>query len=166
MAVVIRTQHQMKVADEVFLVVATLHHQNPEKEEFTVQEILSEAERLKFDGEIRPGFQVHVRQHCVANLKPNPGDYRMVFATGKSSRRLLKKSDEIHPQRKGKMFPELKDVDPMYFGLITWAKQRYEASGEESELFADFLALHGSSKGLWKDEPADEYIARLRGDWD
>ncbi len=166
MAIALKKEYSLKLADEVFLVVATLHQENLEKDDFTVQEIMDKANELRLNGTIRAGFVTHVRMHCVANMAPNPGDYRMLFASGKSRRRLLMKPDQTNRQRNGKIFPDLRELDPKYFALVTWARERYEASGENENKFAELLALAGSGKEIWADEHADEYIDRLRSDWD
>ena len=162
----VRKVHTLKVADEVFLVVAILHKENPDQVDFSVQEILDKADLLLLSGKIRPGIQIHVRQHCVANKAPNPGNYRMLFETGKSRRRLILKSDPVHIQRSGKIFPDLKDVAPEFIPLIEWAMHRYDSSDERESFYDKLLALVGSGKHIWADEHADEYVARLRSDWD
>ncbi len=166
MAIALKKGFSLKLADEVFLVVATLHQENPDAEDFSVKQIMDRANELRLNGEVRPGFITHVRMHCVANLAPNPGEYRMLYASGKSRRRLLMKTDVANRQRNGKVFPELRDLDPRYFNLVSWARGRYEASPEPPSFLDQLLALRGSGKELWADEHADEYVARLRSDWD
>ena len=166
MAVALKKDFSLKLADEVFLVVATLHQENPDAEDFSVQEIMQKAEELNLNGNVRPGFITHVRQHCVANKPARPGDYRMLFATGRGRRRLLRSSDRYDRSRQGKMFPEVQDVGMAFFTLIAWARVRYDKSGERKHKFAELLALAGSGKELWADEHADEYVARLRSNWD
>ena len=61
-----------KVADEVWIAVALLHRENPKREDFTVTEIVERARREKIAGGLRPGFQVHVYLHCVANRPAQP----------------------------------------------------------------------------------------------
>ena len=81
----------LKVADEVWIATALLHRENPKREDFSVAEIVSRARRENTSGEIRPGVQVHAYLHCVANRPPKPGRYRILYATGKSTRRLFGK---------------------------------------------------------------------------
>ena len=73
-----------KVADEVWIAVALLHRENPKREDFTITEIVERARREKITGDLRPGVQVHVYLHCVADRLPNPGCYRMLYATAKN----------------------------------------------------------------------------------
>jgi hypothetical protein len=165
MAVALKKEFSLKLADEVFLVVATLHQENPDAEDFTVQEILAKANELRLNGDVRPGFVTHVRQHCVANKAPNPGEYRMLYATGRARRRLMRSSDVWDRNRQGRMFPEIQDIGPQYFTLVAWARVRYNSYGP-SNVYDALLALVGSGKRLWADESPDEYVARLRSDWD
>ena len=73
-----------KVADQVWIILALLHRENPKREDFTVTEIVERARQEKISGELRPSVQVHAYLHCVANRPPNPGRYRMLYATGKT----------------------------------------------------------------------------------
>lgn len=136
-------------AVEVFLATALLHREKPERNEFTIQEIVNRAARENITGEMRSGVNVHASQHCVANRAPNPAKHRMLFATGKHTRRLLLPGDEMHPGRTGKIFPDADEVPEEYLPLLGWAKQRYE------------LGLAAASK--WPLDP-DERIRQLRDD--
>jgi hypothetical protein len=48
------------------------------------------------------------------------------------------------------------------------ASESEEVLAREAELFRSdpLLALYGSGKAIWAHEHADEYVARLRKDWD
>lgn len=113
-------------AVEVFLATALLHREQPERSDFTIQEIVNRAGKDNIAGEMRSGVHVHASQHCVANRAPNPAKHRMLFATGKHTRRLLLPGDEIHPGRTGKIFPDADDVPEKYLPLLEWAKERYK----------------------------------------
>lgn len=113
-------------AVEVFLATALLHREKPERSEFTIQEIVNRAGKENITGEMRSGVNVHASQHCVANRAPNPAKHRMLFATGKHTRRLLLPGDEIHDGRTGKIFPDASDLPEGYLPLLEWAKQRYK----------------------------------------
>src|ERR1017187_10024598 len=96
---------EIKVADEVFIATALLHKENPDREDFSISEIVTRAAKENLFGELRPGVRVHASLHCVANRAPNPGRYRMLYATGDHTRRLLRSSDNVHPERTGKIWP-------------------------------------------------------------
>src|SRR5215467_8224143 len=112
---------EIKVADETFLAAALLQQEHPERSDFTISEIVERARKENLSGVLRPGVRVHATLHCIANRPPNPGRYRMLYATGEHTRRLLLSSDDVHPSRTGKMFPGPEDVPPQYRELIEWA---------------------------------------------
>ena len=154
----------LKVADEVFLVVAALHRTRPEREDFTVGEIMEQARELNLSGGLRPGVEIHVRQHSVANLPPNPGRYRTLYAVGKR-RRLLAPGDPTHQERDGKIWPELDEIPAEFHDLVHWARQRFGMSIVRAAGLSELIGLRGTGRELWRDEPADAYVQRLRENW-
>ena len=157
----------VKVADEVWIVMALLHHEQPGKADFTIDEIMERAEREKLTGKLRPGVYAHIVQHCVANRPPNSGRYRMLFETGPGRRRLFQPGDSYHPQRDGsKTTPEPEDLPEKYRGLITWYKDWNQCTLEDRIKNDPLLALYGSGKDVWADEHADDYVQRLRKGWE
>jgi hypothetical protein len=60
----------------------------------------------------------------------------MLFATGRSTRRLLLPGDEVHPDRTGKIFPEAGELPEEYLPLLAWARERYERSRGETSVSA------------------------------
>ena len=62
-----KTEQQTKVADEVWIATALLHREQPERKDFTIQEIRERVEREAMTETLRPGVYVHIVQHCVAN---------------------------------------------------------------------------------------------------
>ena len=129
MPTVAEPKSQIKVADEVFIASALLHREQPEREDFTIREIVERAAKENLYGDLRPGVHVHASLHCVANKAPNPGRYRMLYATGTHTRRLLRASDDVHQDRSGKIWPDPTDIPGRYHELIEWAKQRYDQDG-------------------------------------
>ena len=158
---------EIKVADEVFIATALLQREYPERSDFTVGEIVERAQQEHLSPVIRPGVRVHASQHCVANRPPNPGRYRMLYATGTGTRRLLNADDDIYPGRDGKIFPSPGEVPTRYKELIDWAKQRYGVEArEKGRKFSGLLALRGAGKKYAGPETPDEYVSRLREGWD
>ena len=158
--------HTIKVADEVWIAVALLHRENPKREDFTVAEIVERARREKISGELRPGVQVHAYLHCVANRPPNPGCYRMLYATGKNTRRLFRETDDFDPKRRrGKVKPEKDDIPVKYQPLLEWygknslGRERVERNRPDPWTF-------GIGKENWVGEDPDEYVSRVRGGWE
>jgi hypothetical protein len=91
----------------------------------------------------------------------------MLYATGKHTRRLLLSSDDVHPERRGKIFPEPEDVPEKYRELIEWAKQRFASKNPERGRHLDgVFQLVGLGKELWRGEDPDEYVRKLREGWE
>ena len=175
-------------AVEVFLATALLHREKPERNDFTIQEIVNRAARENITGEMRSGVNVHASQHCVANRAANPAKHRMLFATGKHTRRLLLPTDEAHPARTGKIFPEAGELPERYLPLLEWAKARYESGGGRTDFRAEnpangrvsqsqepksagrwlesLFELEGLGKEHWKGVDPDEFVRQLREGWE
>jgi hypothetical protein len=154
----------LKVADEVWIATALLHRENPDREDFTVREIIDRLGEERLAGTVRGSVHVHVVQHCVANRAPNPASYRMLFETGPGKRRLYRPIDPHHPERRGRLVPARPDVPTDYQSLLDWYEMRYV--GAVNRRGPDpLLALRGSGRALWANEHADEYVRRLREGW-
>ena len=157
----------VKVADEVWIVVAIMHRERPEAEDFSIEEIMRRAERSGVAGRCRSGVYAHVVQHCVANRPPNSGRYRMLVESGPGRRRLYRLGDSYHPQREGsKTKPESEEIPLKYRGLLAWYDEWNRNSLEDRIKNDPLLALRELSQGLWADEDPDEYVRRLREGWE
>jgi hypothetical protein len=180
---------EVTCAVEVFLATALLHQEQPGRPEFTIQEIVNRAARENVFGELRSGVSVHTSQHCVANKAPNPGKHRMLFATGKHTRRLLLPGDEVHPARTGKIFPDAGEIPEKYLALLDWAKKRYSEGGRvvaigqsgsgpnsagvsitpaktADQWLGSLLEFEGLGKEYWKGVDPDEFVRKLREGWE
>lgn len=176
-------------AAEVFLATALLHREHPQRRDFSIQEIVDRAARENLTGRLRSGINVHTSQHCVANRAPNPAKHRMLFATGKHTRRLLLAGDEVHPRRTGKILPGKGEIPEKYWPLLQWAKKRYEEGGSgavqqpgkkglEQQIdlqqaaetpqrwLESLLEMEGLGKECWKNVDPDEYVRKLREGWE
>lgn len=160
-------QSTIRVSDEVWIGTALLHREHPEREDFTVQEIVQRVAKENAAGGLRPGVSVHTYLHCVANRAPNPSGYRMLYATDKSARRLYRPTDPSHPERRGKMKPRRNQIPENYGYLLDWYEREYCQSnvGREPDL-DPILALRGAGKEIWQGEDPDEYVRRLREGWE
>jgi hypothetical protein len=160
----------VKVADEVWIATVMLHQRYPEREDFSIEEIVEfakSAKELRFMGPLRPGFYVHVVQHCVANRPPSPGRYRMLFETSPGRRRLFRHGDAYHPEREGgKISPNPDDLPEKFRELLAWYRDWCAEAAERALGNDPLLALRGSGKELWADEHADDYVRRLREAWE
>ena len=157
----------IKVADEVWIAAALLHRENSKREDFTVAEIVERARRENISGEARPGVKVHAYLHCVANRPPNPGCHRMLYATGKNTRRLFRETDDFDPKRRrGKVAPQKEDIPPKYRPLLDWYGEKFVGKRKGSKETDPILALRGLGKDIWVGEQPDDYVRRVRGGWE
>ena len=166
------TKPAIKVADEVWLAVAMLHQRHLQSADFSIEEIMEfagTAKELRFMGPLRPGFYVHVVQHCVANRAPSPARYRMLLETAPGRRRLFRPGDPCHPERVGgKSVPKAFDDLPenWFNGVLEWYRKWSQKNTEDQARNDPLLGVYGSGKDLWADEDADDYIRRLREGWE
>lgn len=135
----------LKVADEVWIVTALLHREQPWRPGFRPSEILTRAAQENLTGDFRPGVNVHISLHCIANRAPNPGRYRMLYTLPNGERRLFRRGDDYHPGREGgKIRPEKEDIPRRFHPLVDWYEQEYSPA-----------APHGPSlRGALKPRPA------------
>jgi hypothetical protein len=165
------TKPEIKVADEVWLALAMLHQRSPQSQDFSVEEIMDFAKNtkeLRFMGPLRPGFYVHVIQHCVANRPPSPARYRLLLETGPGRRRLFRLGDPYHVGREGgKSIPKVEELPENWFrGVITWYHHWNDEMRQDRLKNDPLLALRGSGRHIWANEHADDYIRRLREGWE
>ena len=163
----VASRESVKVADEVWIAAALLHRERPDRDDFSIDEIVERARQEGMTEKIRPGVRVHAIQHCVANRPPNPGRYRMLFATGKSTRRLFRPGDLYDPDREGsKSTPLSEEIPEKYRKLLTWYRTEYVMKATESPGHDPLLELQGLGRDLWRSEDPDEYVRRLREGWE
>lgn len=156
----------VKVADQVWVVTALLHREQPDREDFAVDEIMARARREPICRPLRPSFHVHLIQHCVANRPPNPGRWRMLIESGSGRRRLYRPGDPYDPAREGaRALPEVSELPADYQDLVTWYRRVFARPATAEPRDDALLALRGSGRALWADEPADAYVQRLREGW-
>ena len=117
-------------------------------------------------GTLRPGVYVHIVQHCVANRSPNPGRYRMLFATAHKTRRLFRDGDTYDPERAGsKTRPDRNNVPDQYRELIDWYERDFRG-WRDSDNEDPILKLRGLGGELWRGIDPDDYVRRLREGWE
>lgn len=166
MSRVIPAASDIKVAGEVFVATALSIGRIRAAEDFTIAEIVDRAAKENLHGELRLGVRVHASIHCVANLAPSPARYRMLYATGTRTRRLLKAGDDVHPLRTGKIWPEPDSIPAKYRYLIEWAKQRYgNETARRASWIDGILQMRGMGARLRQGEDPDEYVRKLREGW-
>ncbi|WP_433983495.1 hypothetical protein RBB78_20390 [Tunturiibacter empetritectus] len=162
------TKSHVKVADELFLIVALLHQEQPEQKAFTVGQILERAAKEGL-GSAAGSLRAHASQHAAANVDPDSrgGKYRMVFRERDNRIRLLAPSDYVHPDRHQKFYPDLDDIPEKYHALVEWARRRHEKTeGPPARWLEGLHQLKGMGKGIWKGVDADAYVRGLREGWE
>jgi hypothetical protein len=117
---------RIKVVDEAWLGLALLHREHPERDSFTVEEIVDRIAREDLCKPLRPGVYVHISQHSVASKQPHPANYRMMTETERGKRRLFRQGDPVHPHRTGKITPFREDIPEQYWPLIQWYLTEYD----------------------------------------
>jgi len=151
----------MKVADQCWVALARLHRENPGRASFRPTEILR---RVKTDAEgpVRPGIQPHISLHNLANVRPSPAQYRMFLKLPSRELRLFRPGDHAHPERKGKLRPDIADLPAEFHDLVRWYDDEYsrEQSGGPAE--DPVLAMLGVGQKLWAQEDGDTFIRRMR----
>src|SRR5438477_13159671 len=111
---------QVRVADEAWIALALLHHNDLGQESFTAREILDRVKAEKVNTELRPGIQAHIYLHNVANVAPNSARYRMFYREANDTYRLFRPRDDFHPARRGKTKPAREEVPATYHYLLDW----------------------------------------------
>jgi len=156
------SSRQITIADEVWIATALLHSEQPDRADFTVQEIKDRASREGLAPSLRAGVETHIRQHCVANQPRDPNRLRYLYATGRGTRRLYREGDQFHASRAaGRSCPRREDIPERYWGLLDW----YAEDRRSREEVDPILSLRGLGKQIWSDEHPDEYVHRLREGW-
>ena len=149
----------IKVADEVWIATALLHQEFPERRDFSTREIILRLRQESAAPQFRSGVRPHISHHCVANRPPNPGRYRMLFATGKGRRRLFRNGDPYDPDRAGsKTVPAREEIPAHYHALLDWYAMIYCTGDKCGRIEQDpILALRGLGRTIWN-EQADQYV--------
>jgi hypothetical protein len=159
--------NNIAVADEVWIATALLTRELPEREDFSVQEILDRLSRENIYGHVRAGVRAHISAHCCANKPPQPSKIRMLTDTGRDRRRLYRPDDPHHPDRTGPTMPGAEDIPVNYRELIDWWKEKTQAAnGKPESLLEALRKLRDAGPQVWQGVQADEYVAALRKDWE
>ena len=91
----------------------------------------------------------------------------MLYATGKSTRRLFRETDEFDPnRRRGKSVPEKEAIPDKYRPLLDWYNESFVGRRKGSKELDPILALRGLGKEIWVGEKPDDYVKRVRGGWE
>lgn len=151
----------LTVTNAVWVATALLHKKHRERNGFNPEEIVRVVRELNLTEGAEDSVWQHVRQHSVANKKPQPNTVCMLFDPGGGIRRLFRSGDKAHPGRNvNRTHPVWEKLPQQYRELKRWYEEEWNG-GEVNRMNDPLFALIGT----WKDEPADEYVAKLRSDW-
>ncbi|HKR31743.1 MAG TPA: hypothetical protein VJT08_14775 [Terriglobales bacterium] len=138
---------KLKVADAVWIAAALLQRAKGRDADFSLSEILDKAKAEKLEGADRPGMRAHVAAHAVADLPPNPGNYRMLHAAGRGRRRLFRNGDPAHSARTGKTHPNVNEIPDRYRPLIDWYEHDYNRSPPTSNIIQSEATMPLTGRG-------------------
>jgi len=116
----------VKAADQVWIALALLLKEHPERDDFSPEEIKENLLR-EFGLVYAPTtIFTHISKHCVASEPPNPGRYRILTRTSRGRYRLFRPEDYYHPEREaGKTMPSAKEIPAKYLFLLDWFETEY-----------------------------------------
>jgi hypothetical protein len=161
------------IADRIWIATALLHQEFCLRGDFKKDEIRKKLEEEGLaEGIERSTLSAHLDQHCVANVPPSSGKYRMLYETTPGGNlRLFRPGDLTHPARvprrkPSKILPKREEIPPQYWSLLdwyeTWIKQTHVPDSPIRWEDDALIRLIGSGRDIWADEHADEYVERLR----
>jgi len=161
------------VADRIWIATALLHQQFCLRNDFKKDEIRNKMkEEGLSEGVARDTLSAHLDQHCVANVPPSSGKYRMLFETTPGGNlRLFRPGDFTfatrHQKRKpSKIVPKREEIPQQYWQLLdwyeTWSKETHTPDAAINWEDDPLIRLIGSGNHIWADEHADEYVENLR----
>lgn len=119
--------NRMRVADQAWVAIALLHREHPERNDFTLEEIVRRAEQ-EF-GHLQAGVRQHIVSHGVAQNEPRPARLRMFTKTERSKRRLFREADSFNPRRTGRTHPNPNHLEQKYKSLVDWYLYEYAPNG-------------------------------------
>jgi hypothetical protein len=124
----------IKVADEVWIGCALLHKENPQEVAFSSSQIADRVGQENIYGSIRPGIQVHISTHCIANMPAQPNKCRMLYRLPDGRKRLFKATDDYHQSREhGKTMPNKEDIPQKYLYITDWYEREYNQKSKEQD---------------------------------
>jgi hypothetical protein len=165
----------LRIADRIWIATALLHQEFCLRADFTKDEIRRKLELEGLSNGVKNGtLSAHLDQHCVANVPPSSGKYRMLYETTPGGNlRLFRPGDftfhgRIQGRKLAKTVPNQNEIPDKYWQLLdwyeTWSKQNHTPDAPIRWEDDPLIRLIGSGKHIWADEHADEYVHRLRED--
>lgn len=152
----------VKAADQVWIALALLLKEHPERKVFSRQEIMEKV--LQEFGQVHAPATIsaHISGHCVASKPPSPERHRMLTRESRGTYHLFRPGEEIpHPERRdGKIMPSAEEIPSKYLYLLDWYRLAYCAPAIVFGPDALLLRMKPGDSGL-RDVSAnhDRYLA-------
>jgi hypothetical protein len=110
----------------VWIALATLHKENPEKSSFQAKIIASKIKELDIQGASDATVSTHISSHCVANKPAQPDMHRKLIRIRQGWYRLFVDGDDFDESRsKGQIVPLHEMIPKMFHYLIDWYNDEY-----------------------------------------
>jgi hypothetical protein len=160
---------EILLADRIWIAVALLHRELPNREDFSKDEIRRKLQETDLATGTKPGsVSAHLKEHLIANVHTTSTKYIMMYETRPGFLRLFRPGDfvdQCRQSRPAKQVPRKEQLPLEYQSLLdwyeTWSKQH--PSPEKPNWQDDpLIRLIGSGHHIWADEHADEYVENLR----
>ena len=164
---------ELLIADRIWIATALLHKQFCLRNDFTRDEIRQKlVDEGLSQGVERSTVNAHLDQHCVANVPPSSGKYRMLYETTPGGNlRLFRPGDftwasRYQKRKPSKSVPIREEIPQQYWPLLDWYDDwcsQFNSPHTPIKWEDDpLIRLIGSGKHIWADEHADEYVENLR----
>lgn len=111
----------------VWIALAQLHKDNPDRVAFRVREIVDAVKRLHLQGNVtEETVRTHISSHCVANKPPRPDTHRKLVKLSQGMYRLYVDGDYFDERRSSGQTVPLPDMIPQGFHhLLDWYYNEY-----------------------------------------
>jgi hypothetical protein len=157
-------ERYLLLSDVCWVALALLHRENRDQPSFTARQIIDRIRKEQILSFAKSSVQAHIYQHCVANVEPSTGTYRMLTRLPNSTFRLFRPGDYSHPERKGKTRPNRADLPKKYHFLLDWYESTWIKIRQKQN--DPVLELLGAGKEIWRSVDSDGYVKELREGWE
>jgi len=141
-------------ATAVWIALATLHKENPQKEAFQAKEIADKIKELDIQSASDGTVSTHISSHCVANKPAQPDTHRKIIRVRQGWYRLFVKGDYYDDTRKkGQIKPLPEMIPDRFHNLIKWYDEDYvnqKHNKPESEFESPMEIIYSAKK---KEDP-------------
>ena len=149
----------------VWVALATLHKENPQKEAFQAKEIASKIKELDIQSASDVTVSTHISSHCVANKPAQPDTHRKLVRVRQGWYRLFTKDDPFDESRmKGQIVPLTEMIPERFHDLIDWYYDDYVNRSHPNEDIPDEYPSPEESEGTLDYDEEDIQFASVNSD--